>query len=147
MRKLLTLWIALVAITPCAAAEVRHTIDMGDASPDRVVVMGLLCKGAGARSVSTNGIDLKRDVTTTSADETTELWSGAIPTGSGELTFSISDCADPKTTFWRLGELKSASPARRAIGPAAVNDLREDDCCLVRVYLGDSRPAVAAVYK
>jgi hypothetical protein len=73
MRKLLTLLIALTATTPCIAADVRHTIDMGDASPDRVVVMGLLCKGAGAHSVSTNGINLSRDATTSVADETAEL--------------------------------------------------------------------------
>jgi hypothetical protein len=146
MRKLLTLWIALAA-TPCIAADVRHTIDMGDASPDRVVVMGLLCKGAGAHSVSTNGINLSRDVTMSGSEQTAELWTGAIPNGSGETTFLISDCAEPKTIFWRLGDLKSSSPVRTAVGPDAVKNLKVDDCCLVRLDLGDSHPTVAAVYR
>jgi hypothetical protein len=60
MRKLLTLLIALAAAAPCIAADVHHTIDMGDASPGRVVVMGLLCKGNGAKAVSTSGINLNR---------------------------------------------------------------------------------------
>jgi hypothetical protein len=120
---------------------------MGDSSPDRVVVMGVLCKGAGAHSVSMNGINLTRDATISGPDETAELWTGAIPNGSGETTFLISDCAEPKTMFWRLGDLKSISPIRTAVGPDAVKNLKEDDCCLVRLYLGDSHPTVAAVYK
>jgi hypothetical protein len=49
--------------------------------------------------------------------------------------------------FWRLGDLKSNSPTHTAVGPNAVKDLKEDGCCLVRLYLGDSRPSVAAVYR
>ena len=39
-------------------------------------------------SVSSNDANLKREVTTESAGEVLDLWSGVIPTGSGEQTFS-----------------------------------------------------------
>jgi hypothetical protein len=146
MRKLLTLWIALAAVVtlsspPSNAAE--FSINIGEATSDRVIVVALACKGLGAGSVSSNGIHLRRAVADASAGETLELWSGLMPTGSGKQTFAIAGCSDAKTTFWRLGDLKSAEPIRVATGDS-VKAIGEPDCCVVSLI---SKAAVAAIYR
>jgi hypothetical protein len=89
MRKLLTLLIALAAITPAYADSVKSTFDFGPAYPERIAFLMLTCKTChGARSVFVNGIELKRDVTSGHA-EVAEIWSGPLPDGTGTLEVTI----------------------------------------------------------
>jgi hypothetical protein len=148
MRKLLTLWIALATIVLLSRAgnAADFTINIGEAAPGRLLVVGLACKGTGATSVSSKGTSLKREVTTENAGETLDLWSGVIPTGSGEQTFSIAGCIGADPTIWRLDDLKSTAPVRTVTGEAAKN-ISEPGCCTVTLNRGDGKPSIAAVYR
>ena len=146
--KLFAFCLALAAIVLLSRVgnAADFTIDIGEASPGRLIVVGLACKGTGATSVSSNGASLKREVTTESAGETLDLWSGVIPTGSGEQTFSIAGCIEPEPTFWRLDDLKSTAPVRTVTGEAAKN-ISEPGCCTVTLNRGDGKPSAVAVYR
>jgi hypothetical protein len=90
MRKLLTFLIAMAAATPASADTVTSTFDFGPAYPERIAFLMLICKTChGARSVSVNGVELKRDVTSGDA-EVAEIWSGALPDGTGDLQVTIN---------------------------------------------------------
>jgi hypothetical protein len=91
-------------------------------------------------------VHFKRDVADAGLGETRELWSGEMPTGSGEQAFAIAGCAEADPTFWRLDDLKSPSPVRTEIGTAA-KQIEEADCCLVVLSRGEGKPSVAAVYR
>jgi hypothetical protein len=89
MRKLLTFLIALAAVTPAYADTVTSTFDFGPAYPERIAFLMLTCKTChGARSVSVNGVELKRDVTSGDA-EVAEIWSAPLPDGAGTLDVTI----------------------------------------------------------
>jgi hypothetical protein len=90
MRKLLTIFIALAAVTPAYADTVTSTFDFGPAYPERIAFLMLTCKTChGARSVSVNGVELKRDVTSGDG-EVAEIWSAPLPDGVGSLDVTIN---------------------------------------------------------
>ena len=121
MRKLLTLCIALAAIVLLSragnAADFR--IDIGEAAPGRLIVVGLACKGTGASSVSSKDAILRREVTTESAGETLDLWSGVIPTGSRRYDatttdgrYTISESRTGYSSFSAMGAAGSVAGTR-----------------------------------
>jgi len=90
MRKILITLIALAAISPAYADTIKSTHDFGAPAFDRVAVVGFTCKScSGAKSVSINGVELKRDATSGGA-EAAEIWSAPLPEGSGPLTVTIN---------------------------------------------------------
>jgi hypothetical protein len=110
MRKLLTLWIALATVAlaaPAYADTIKSTFDFGPAASDRVAVVGFTCKSCfGARSVSVNGVELKRDVSSVGA-EVAEIWSAPLPEGSGPLTIIVSSDHAIDASDVLLGVLRS----------------------------------------
>jgi hypothetical protein len=93
MRKILVTLIALAAMAfaaPTYADTITSKFDFGPAASDRVAVVGFTCKSCfGAKSVSVNGIELKRDVSSGGA-EVAEIWSAPLPEGSGPLSIAVS---------------------------------------------------------
>lgn len=90
MRKLLTFLIALAAISPAYADTVKSTFDFGPASPERQACVMFTCRACyGAQSISINGVELTRDVTS-GGEDVAEIWSALLPEGSGEQLVLIT---------------------------------------------------------
>ena len=148
MRKqLLTLWIALAAIGPACADTIKSTYDFGPAFPERLAMVMLTCKTChGARSVSINGVELRRDVTSGGA-EVAEIWSAPLPEGSGELVVTVSSdhaLADAEVGMGaanalptRPGPIIDGVVKRTAAGQSSYSLDTEDGDVIVAVSRGE----------
>jgi hypothetical protein len=144
MRKLLTLWIALAAIAlaaPAYADSIKLIYDFGPAFPERLAIVMLTCKTChGARSVSINGVDLRRDVTSGGA-EVAEIWSAPLPEVSGELEVTVSSdhaLADAEVAMGAADVLPTRpGPKRTAAGQSSYSLDTEDGDVIVAVSRGE----------
>jgi hypothetical protein len=134
MRKLLTFLIALGAVAPAWAETVTSSFDFGPPSAERIAIVTFTCDAChGAKSVSINGVELKRDATSGGA-EVAEIWSGPLPDGVGSLDVTIkSDHAIDDADIF-MGSANNP-PVHPVIGPVATTSGRLD--YVVAVEEGD----------